>query len=179
MQNTSRRTALQQLGFVVGAAILVLVSDQVTKACIRRFVAYGESLSVIPGCFNITHRLNQGIAFSFFSNVNAAPYIFSAVAVLAVIFIGWLAYRHTDLPVKVILALGLVAGGALGNMIDRILPPHKVLDFVDWYVGNYHWPAFNIADSAICVGAALLVLAAFTDPQAFSRQKTSSSEPAP
>lgn len=178
MQNTSRRTALQQFCCVAGAAILVLVSDQVTKTGIRRFVAYGESVSIIPGCFNITHRLNQGIAFSFFSNVNAAPYIFSFVAVLAVMFIGWLAYRHRDLPVKVVLGLGLVAGGAAGNMIDRILPPHKVLDFVDWYVGQYHWPAFNIADSTICIGAALLVLAAFTDPQAFSGQKASSaSEP--
>ena len=174
MQPTLRRTALQQLLFVSGGASLVLVSDQATKILVRQFLTYGETVSVIPKCFNITYRLNQGIAFSFFSTVNAAPYIFSFVAAIAVVFIGVMAYRHQNLPRKVITSFGLIAGGALGNMIDRIMPPHKVLDFIDCYAGSYHWPAFNIADSAICIGAGLLMLAAFTDPQAFSQQKVSS-----
>lgn len=173
MQSTFRRTALQQLIFVAGSALAVLAFDQATKAIVRTYVACGETVSVIPGCFNITYRLNQGIAFSFFSTVNTAHYIFSFVAALAVVFIGWMAYRHKNLPLKVIFSFGLVAGGAAGNMIDRIMEPHKVLDFIDWYAGSYHWPAFNIADSAICIGAVLLMLAAFTDPQAFSQQKAS------
>ena len=162
----------QRVMFLTGLIVTVL-ADQISKLYIRISVPEGAWRNIIPGCVAITHRLNQGIALSFFHHINAAPVIFSLIALGAVGFITWLVIRHPMLPRKVIIALGLIGGGAAGNMIDRIIPPHKVVDFIDCYAGTLHWPAFNIADSAICIGAGLLVLASFTDPQAFSRPASS------
>ena len=153
-------------GLVAAAA---LAADQASKAWVRAIAAHeGHIRDVIPGCFALVYRTNPGIAFSLFRSVKAAPFIFSLVSLAAVAFVAWTLCRYRCLPYKILLALGAIAGGALGNMIDRLVPPHRVLDFIDWYIGACHWPAFNIADSAICIGACLLVLASFTDPHAFS-----------
>jgi len=124
--------------------------------------------SLIPGCLQLTHRRNPGIAFSLFHSQAWAPIVFGLIAAAAVVFIARLVWRSAALPGVVAVALGLVAGGAAGNLIDRILPPHTVVDFIDCYLGAYHWPAFNIADSAICVGAGLLLLTSITHPHAFA-----------
>ncbi len=158
--------------------LIVLAADCASKAWIRSFLpSEAHWHDVIPGCLRLVHRLNPGIAFSLFHSVRGAPIVFSFVSVAALAFIIWLVYRYRALPWKVLLALGAIAGGAAGNLIDRVLPPHHVLDFIDCYVGAWHWPAFNVADSAICIGAGLLILASFTDPHSFSSQSSSHSSP--
>lgn len=153
----------------------IILLDQLTKALVLAYLPTEGALRVIiPGCLNLVHRRNPGIAFSLFHDWRGAPFFFAAFAIAATVFIAVLLVRYRDLPWKIIAALGLIAGGALGNVIDRLRPPHTVIDFVDCYIGSAHWPAFNVADSAICIGAGLLILASFTDPQAFSRASSSS-----
>lgn len=150
-------------------AALILAADQVSKQLVLAFLPYeGAAHPVIPGFLNLVHRRNPGIAFSLFHSWRGAPFFFAAFAIVAVVVIAAILWRYRDLPSKVTIALGLIAGGALGNVLDRLRPPFMVFDFIDCYLGSAHWPAFNLADSAICVGATLLVIASFTDPQAFS-----------
>jgi len=150
-------------------ALAVVALDQLTKCWVRHALPHEMTRDVIPGLFALTHRLNPGVAFSMFHSVKAAPVIFSIISAAAIAFIAWLLTRHPALPLKVVIAFGMVAGGAAGNLVDRILPPHRVVDFLDFYIGTRHWPAFNIADTAICIAAGLLILASFTDPRAFDK----------
>jgi signal peptidase II len=179
--DTRRRTARQRLQCAGTLAGAVLIVDQLTKASIRIFVPLGGAdREVIPGCLSLTHRLNPGIAFSFFRSVPYAPLIFSLVAFGAIGLIVWILVSSSRLSRPAVAGLGAIAGGAAGNLVDRIVPPHHVLDFIDCYVGRYHWPAFNVADSAICIGAGLLLLASLIDPQflgARSAQPSSSAGP--
>ena len=149
-----------------------LVSDYLSKLWLLDFLPYqGQQREIIKGFFNIVNRRNPGIAFSFFQNLKFAPIIFSGVAIVAVVFIVRLICIHKNLPFKILIGLGLIAAGAIGNTIDRIFPPHQVLDFLDFFYKTYHWPAFNIADSSICIGAVLLILSTFTNPLAFNKDK--------
>ncbi len=150
-------------------AALIIAADQTTKAWVLRVLPdEGMLRPVLPGCLNLVHRRNPGIAFSLFHDWRGAPVFFAIFAVAAALFVAGLLVRYRTLPWKIVAALALVAGGALGNVIDRVTPPHTVFDFIDCYLGTAHWPAFNVADSAICIGAGLLLLASFTDPSAFS-----------
>jgi len=151
------------------ATLGVVVLDQASKAWLRHFLPHeGGLFTLVPGCLQLTHRLNPGIAFSLFHGQAWAPVVFSVVAVVAVMVIAWLLWRSTALPGYMATAFGLIAGGALGNLCDRLHPPYMVLDFIDCYLGQYHWPAFNVADSAICIGVGLLILANFTHPDALA-----------
>jgi signal peptidase II len=174
---TSNTTGTPHRHLIAGVACAaVAVADQASKAWILSFLPHeGQLYTVIPGFLALTHRRNPGIAFSFFHNMSYAPGVFSLVAIGAFAFIFWLVQHYRMLPVRVLVALGIVAGGAAGNLIDRAVWPHHVLDFVDCTIGAYHWPAFNVADSAICIGAAMLIVTSFTDPHAFS---SSPSQPA-
>ncbi|RLD10283.1 MAG: signal peptidase II [Chlamydiae bacterium] len=150
-------------------SISVVAVDQLTKLWVRHALPTDyHKIEVITNHLDFIHRKNSGIAFSMFASAKFAPFIFAALSLIAVVFILWTIYKNNNLPVKVIVALGAIAGGATGNLIDRIIPPHKVIDFIDCFVGQWHWPAFNIADSAICIGAFLLIIASFTDPNSFS-----------
>jgi len=162
-----------RLRLIAAGAVMafVLTTDRVTKLVVlARFRFEGETVTAIPGFLSFTYRRNPGSAFSMFHSVPAAPVILTLIALAAVTFIGWLLWRQRNLPMKIVAGLGAIAGGAIGNCIDRVFHPHTVVDFIDCFAGAWHWPAFNIADSAICIGAGLLVLASFTDPAAFSRQ---------
>ncbi|MCX7848013.1 MAG: signal peptidase II [bacterium] len=154
-------------------AATIFGADQLSKHLVLAFLPrQGDAYTLIPGCLNLVHRRNPGIAFSLFHDWHAAPIFFAAFAIIVVLIIAFTLCRHPHLPRKIILALGLIAGGALGNLLDRLRPPHMVFDFIDCYLGTAHWPAFNLADSAICVGAGLLILASFTDPHAFSPSRS-------
>ncbi len=136
----------------------VVALDRISKHLIERHIPLDESLDVIPGFFRLTHLQNPGGAFSMFAG-SSAPWrtpalILFAVAVLVVIFI--VLWRNREMNATTI-ALSLIFGGALGNLWDR-LAHGAVTDFLDFYVGTYHWYPFNIADSAIVAGG-LLVLA--------------------
>jgi len=140
-------------------ALAVVVLDQIVKAIVRREIALNESISVIPGFFDLTRVHNTGTAFGF---MNATDFPFKTV-ILACVAIGALAalamYAAT-LPANQWLArigLALILGGAAGNLIDRVTEGY-VVDFVDLYWSGWHFWAFNVADASITVGVALMIL---------------------
>lgn len=140
----------------LGIAAIVLVLDQITKIAITRMFSYGESLSV-TSFFNLVLVYNEGAAFSFLSTQGGwQRYLFSGIAIAAVILIVFLLKRHAGQRMFC-WGLALILGGAVGNLIDRLLYGH-VIDFLDFHANNWHWPAFNVADSAILVGAALYIV---------------------
>ncbi|EKF74486.1 signal peptidase II [Alcanivorax hongdengensis A-11-3] len=137
--------------------VVVIVIDQLTKAAIvERFALY-ERLEVLP-FFNLTLAYNSGAAFSFLADAGGwQRWFFTAIAVLASLMIlVWLSRLERRDRMQGA-ALALILGGALGNFYDRLVLGH-VVDFLDFYWGNSHFPAFNVADSAITVGAALILL---------------------
>lgn len=140
----------------LGVAAIVLLLDQLTKITITQMFTYGESRPV-TSFFNLVLAYNKGAAFSFLSTQSGwQRYFFTAVGIAAALFIVYLLKKHAGQRLFC-WALALILGGAVGNVIDRILYGH-VIDFLDFYIRNWHWPAFNVADSAICVGAVLFVV---------------------
>lgn len=140
----------------MGIATVVLLLDQLTKIAITRLFSYGESVAV-TSYFNLVLVYNKGAAFSFLANQGGwQRWFFTVLGVAAALFIIYLLKRHAGQRMFC-WALALILGGAVGNVIDRVLYGH-VIDFLDFHVGGWHWPAFNVADSAICVGAVLFVL---------------------
>jgi signal peptidase II len=142
-------------------SLVLIVADQVTKWLAVANLEYLTPVPVIEGFWNWTLVHNYGAAFSFLSDAGGWQKWFFAglAAVVSVVMVLWLrltprAQWRDALP------LALVIAGAVGNLIDRLRFGY-VVDFVDWYVGKHHWPAFNVADSAIVVGAVLLVLFSF------------------
>jgi len=140
---------------------VIIVLDQTTKQAIVPFLmARGHALEIAP-FFNLVLAYNKGAAFSFLSDASGwQRWFFSGIAAFASAFIVYLLKTHTA-ETRFCLALSLILGGALGNLWDRIALGH-VVDFLDFHVAGYHWPAFNVADSAITVGAVLLVLDSFS-----------------
>jgi len=142
-----------------GLAGAVVVLDQATKLLVQRAFRLGESLPVLPGFFNLTYVLNPGAAFGLLAGAAAAfrgPF-FIAVSVLAIAVICYYHARYARGHPLPTVGLALILGGALGNLIDR-LRVGMVIDFLDFYLGAYHWPAFNVADSGITVGVGLLLV---------------------
>jgi signal peptidase II len=140
----------------LGIAILVILADQLTKIAIAKLFTYGESLP-LTSFFNLVLAYNKGAAFNFLAAESGwQRYFFTGMGIVAALFIVYLLKRHAGQRLFC-WALSLVLGGAIGNVIDRIMYGH-VIDFLDVHIGTWHWPAFNVADSAICVGAALFVL---------------------
>jgi signal peptidase II len=138
----------------------VLVVDQITKWFANTSIALYETIEVIP-FFNFTLAYNYGAAFSFLADAGGWQRWFFTViaAVFSIVIIVWLAKLKSSAKLEAI-SLSLILGGAIGNLIDRVIYGY-VIDFLDVYYQDYHWPAFNIADSAICVGAVLLILDSF------------------
>jgi signal peptidase II len=150
MNRTSRYLAL----------IAALVSlDQLSKSLVARSVELHGSVPVIPGFFNITRIHNSGAIFGAFSGPGGSgviPFLTAA----SLIALGLVVYYFIKTPAsdgKVKLALSLILAGALGNLVDRVARGF-VVDFLDFYVGRWHWPFFNVADSCITIGALLLIL---------------------
>jgi signal peptidase II len=143
---------------LVAIAGLIVIFDQITKAVIRNTLTLYHSITVIPGFFNITHILNPGGAFGFMAN--KSPFLRNLLFILlSSLAICLIFYFYKNTPKKYSLlstCFALILGGALGNLIDRIRFG-KVVDFLDFYIASYHWPAFNVADSAITVGITIYV----------------------
>ena len=140
-------------------ALAVLALDRYTKWLIAHRLTMHDSITVIPGFFRIIHTENPGAAFGIFADSPsqwkvALLILFSVVALLIVSALLWKT-SHTMTSTGV--GLALILGGAVGNLWDRVVS-HRVVDFLLFYIGHYQWPAFNVADSAIVVGACLLVL---------------------
>ena len=153
---TDHPHAMRPLYFV--AALIVLLLDRLTKWLVSGHIQLHDSIPVIPGFFRLTHVQNRGAAFGLFADSPsewkvAILVMFSLIALVVVSALLW---RNSHALTITGTALALILGGAIGNLWDRVLAGH-VVDFLDFYVGTYHWPAFNVADSAIVIGALLLV----------------------
>ena len=144
------------LGLAVALAVIVL--DQGSKAWILGFFSErgGEPVAVLTSFFNLVLTGNRGMSFGLF-NTNAAmnTVVFTVLAaVIVTALIVWLRRAHNPL---IRVALGMIIGGAIGNVIDRLMRG-AVVDFLDFHVGTWHWYAFNLADAAICLGVIALLL---------------------
>ena len=135
-----------------------LILDQVTKLLVMLQIPLGQHITLIPGLLNLVHIHNRGAAFGLFSGSTAHyAWIFFAVITIAVLVVlGYLLWKLPEDNWPMALGYSLILTGAAGNLIDR-LRLGEVVDFIDVYYGHYHWPAFNVADSLVCVGTALLV----------------------
>ena len=142
-----------------GVAAAVLVLDYLSKIVVLESFAPGESRQVTP-FFNLVLVFNKGAAFSFLSSAPGwQTLFFAAIAVVASVVISFLIIRHAGKRLFCA-GLALILGGALGNLYDRLLYGH-VVDFLDFHAFGWHWPAFNVADSAITVGAGMLIVESF------------------
>lgn len=149
---------LQQIAYLL-IALVVVAGDQITKHIVSASVPRGTIIPVISGFFNIIHTQNSGIAFSLFAGASSswkmALVITISVALLVTVVI--VALKSREMRWETGVALALIVGGASSNLLDRIRFGH-VVDFLDFYYRSYHWPTFNVADSAIVVGSGLLIL---------------------
>ena len=151
------RSGSNRLGRHLGLAAVLVGIDQATKWIAVNALAFGERVPVIPGFFDFTLVYNRGAAFSFLAGAGGwQRWFFTGIGIVAAVFIVWMLARHGSQRLFA-LALSLILGGAIGNVIDRVWQG-KVTDFVLLYWRDWHWPAFNVADMAITCGAALLIL---------------------
>lgn len=163
--------SLVQSSYLIRAIVVLIAAsifalDRWTKWLVETTFSRFDTKIVIPGFFSIVRSENAGVAFGLFSESTsqyrtAALVLFS---VIAVAILGWMLWRVDRLDRFTAIGLALIFGGALGNVFDRIRAG-VVTDFLDFYAGNVHWYTFNIADSAICVGAGLLLIAMWAKPK--------------
>jgi len=142
---------------LLAAAVVVL--DQISKRVVASVLQLHDSREIVGGLLSLTHVRNRGAAFGFLSNAEL-PYQSVLFAALSVLALGAIAVYAIKLPASQgwpQVALALIMGGAVGNLIDRLAYGY-VIDFVDVYWRSYHWPAFNVADSCISVGVGMLIL---------------------
>lgn len=136
----------------------LFLSDQVTKMIISREIIQGTVLSVVPGFFNLTHIQNKGAIFGFFSQ-SPSLWVRGLLTLASLAALSLVVYYFIKVPPSQKLfkiSLSLIMAGALGNFWDRLFRGY-VVDFLDFYVGKWHWPSFNVADSCVTVGAFMIV----------------------
>lgn len=140
--------------------ILVVAADQLTKVWIMANFAMFESREVIPGLFSLTYLTNRGAAFGFLNGDHGAwrHAFFVGVALVAIVMMVVLLRQMRHEGRRFVVAIALIFGGAVGNLLDR-LRLGAVVDFLDFYWASHHWPAFNLADSAITIGVGLFLVA--------------------
>ena len=140
-------------------SFLVLAADQLTKRLIEQRIPLHESLAIVPGFFSLSHVQNRGAAFSLFAHMDPEYVRFGLVtfSILVSAAVAAALWRLSRGYSRVSIALTLILGGATGNLLDRIVRG-SVVDFLAFQFGSYHWPDFNVADSAIVIGAGLLML---------------------
>ena len=153
---TAQQHAMRKYHFLMAALVVIL--DRLAKWLVVSNISLHDSIRIVPGFFSLTHVENRGAAFGLFAESPsewkvAVLVLFSLVALVIVSAMLW---KNSHAITSTGVGLALILGGALGNLWDRLLSG-QVVDFVELYVGSYHWPAFNVADSAIVVGAVLLV----------------------
>jgi signal peptidase II len=153
-----RKISTGTILFLLMLGSVVCILDQLSKAWVLASLTEGQIVEVVPGIFNLTLAFNRGAAFGIMSDFSdqtrhlllALTTVLALTAVMYFLYYDYLEDRVAQS------ALGLILGGAFGNIIDR-LRLGEVVDFLDVYYGTYHWPAFNVADSAICVGVFILL----------------------
>lgn len=153
----SNYQTMRSFHFLIAASVIVL--DRLAKRIVARNIALHDSIPVIPDFFRITHVENRGAAFGLFADSPSEWKIAMLVlfSIVALIIVSALLWRNSHAITTTGVGLALILGGAVGNLWDRLLSG-RVVDFLLFYIGQYQWPAFNVADSAIVVGAGLLVI---------------------
>ena len=143
--------------FILGATT-VIVLDQITKAAIVTKFFMHESYTIVAGFFNLVYVMNPGAAFGFLANASATfrYFFFTGITIVVILLIIYYIMKSKPQNMLMVISLTLIFAGAVGNLIDRIRFG-AVVDFLDVYIGGAHWPAFNVADSAISVGAVLMI----------------------
>ncbi len=154
-----RRSALSR---IFGVTLLIAGLDQLSKLAILDRIGFpGQEIKILPNCFSLIRVSNQGTAFGLFARQNSLFIVISLVIIVGLLFYTYRFFKH---GILFQISAGLILGGAIGNLIDRIWRG-GVVDFLDCYIRvarkEFHWPAFNLADSAICVGVALLMFLTF------------------
>lgn len=150
-------------------SVVVVILDQATKFVIDANFQYGES-KYIFSWFNLVLAYNKGAAFSFLADAGGWQRWFFIILTLAISSVLIWMLRNNRGNRLLSIALALVIGGAFGNLYDRVAYGH-VVDFIQWHVAGYYWPAFNVADSSICIGAGLLIFDSFRKPAAEQEAK--------
>jgi signal peptidase II len=153
---TQTRSAMRKYFFLIAAIVWLL--DRMTKRAVASNIALQNSVTLVPGFFHLTHVQNTGAAFGLFAESSAQWKVGALVSfsVIALIVVSALLWKNSHAISTTTIGLSLILGGATGNLWDRMMSGH-VVDFLDFNIGSYHWPAFNVADSAIVIGAILLV----------------------
>ena len=153
---------MQKYKTLILISLIVVILDQFTKAVITNYFILHQSIEVIRGLFNITYIRNPGAAFGILRDVSGTfrTIFLTGISFTALIIIFFVYRNIKDTASRI--AFSLIAGGAFGNLVDRIRFG-EVIDFLDFYIGRYHWPAFNVADSAITVGVFIAVLFLYRD----------------
>lgn len=161
--STADRLRIKSRYLLISLAVLVL--DQWTKWLVELHLGDHASLEVLPGLLNLTHVRNTGVAFGLFSAHGSATgtLILTLLGMGALAFVVYYFWIVALADRMLLVALALVAGGAVGNLLDRIARG-AVTDFIDFYYGTYHWHTFNVADAAISVGIGLMILGSFRPP---------------
>lgn len=149
------RATWRILGFCI-VAILILVADQLTKYLIVRGVPLNSGYELISGVVNVVHVRNSGAAFGFLSGRGAGP-VFVVLSMTVLVGIAWMVAKSEDISCLLLVGYSCFFGGALGNLADR-LQFGEVVDFVDVHWGTVHWPAFNVADSALTIAVGILLV---------------------
>ena len=142
--------------------LFLIAADQLTKALVARSIKLHSSRNIIPGFFNLTHIRNKGAIFGFFSR-SESLLVFILLTLASLIALSLVVYFFFKAPAKqcaMKISFSLILAGALGNLIDRIFRGY-VIDFLDFYIHQWHWPFFNVADSSITIGALLLLFIFF------------------
>jgi len=152
------------LPLLFSLSAVTLVADQLSKYAVQKFTALGSERVLIPGFLNLLHTSNPGVAFGLFAGSTNPwkPALLIGFSAVVMAMLVWLLVTDRAGGSLGRCGLALILGGAAGNVLDRF-SRHRVTDFIDLYIGHYHWYTFNIADSAIVVGAALVVLTLFLE----------------
>jgi signal peptidase II len=153
---TNGNHAMRKYHFLI--AVLVVMLDRASKWLVASNITLHDSVAVLPGFFRLTHVQNPGAAFGLFAESSSEwkVAILILFSIMALAVVSALLWKNSHSMTTTGVGLSLILGGAVGNLWDRLLTG-RVVDFLDFYLGSYHWPAFNLADSAIVIGALLLV----------------------
>ncbi len=150
-------------------ALLIIILDQLSKYYILEYVVNEYGVIPCTSFFNIVRAWNTGVSFSMFNDMgNMGIWVLSLSSIIIVCFLIYWLYKENNKLIQI--SLGFIIGGALGNVIDRIRLG-AVFDFLDFYVGDKHWPAFNVADSFICIGAFLIIMHSLFNQQKEKEEK--------
>jgi len=158
---SSRSIAWRWLILIIAA---VLFADQLSKHAIEKYTSMDYLHTIIPGLLNFTHTYNPGVAFSLFADSHSPIVRLFLVffSVVVIFFLGWLLAAERAGGRMGQIGMAMILGGAIGNVLDRFMRK-GVTDFIDFHIFSHHWPTFNVADSSIVIGAALVLWELFRD----------------